>query len=181
MLMTRLEDVARTLQEEVRTRQVEFQQMITQVEELHGALHNEVRDRQDADDMILKRIMVNEGALEQHTDRICSIEKELMVLKQSTLDLRGVAQAEATTREEATGRLQNLLDNEIRAREMSCQSLAARSDDSVARLEQLTRTLVAEERSLREDDDSQLGARVVAMTEELNFEKARATSQDREQ
>jgi hypothetical protein len=176
----RLEDVARTLQEEVRSRQVEFQQMVTQVEELRGSLHNEVRDRQDADDMILKRIMVNEGALEQHTDRICSIEKELMVLKQSTLDLRGVAQAEATTREEATGRLQNLLDNEIRAREQSCQSLAARNDDSVARLEQFTRTVVAEERALREDDDSQLGARVVAVTEELNFEKARATSQDRE-
>ena len=31
--------------------------------------------------------------------------KELMILKQSTLDLRGVAQAEATTREEVTGRL----------------------------------------------------------------------------
>ena len=39
-----------------------------------------------------------------------------MILKQSTLDLRGVAQAEATTREEVTGRLQNLLDNEAQTK-----------------------------------------------------------------
>ena len=103
-----------------------------------------------------------------------------MILKQSTVDLRGVAQAEATTREEVTGRLQNLLDIEARAREQSCQAASARCDDAEARLEQLTRTLVAEERALREDNDGQLGARVVAVTQELNFEKSRAASQDRE-
>ena len=55
--------------------------------------------------MLLKRTMVVEGALEQDTDRIGAMEKELLILKQSTLDLRGVAQAEATTCEEVTGRL----------------------------------------------------------------------------
>ena len=94
--------------------------------------------------------------------------------------MRGVAQAEATTREEVTGRMQNLLDNEARAREQSCQAVSARCDEAEARLEQLTRTLVAEERALREDSDGQLGARVVAVTQELNFEKSRAASQDRE-
>ena len=83
--------------------------------------------------------------------RTCSAERcrqcydPSMVQVQSTLDLRGVAQAEATTREEVTGRLQNLLDNEARAREQSCQAVSARCDEAEARLEQLTRTLVAED------------------------------------
>lgn len=101
-MAARLEEEARTIQEEVRTRQVEFQQRATQVEELRGTLHNEVRDRQDADDKILKHNMVTVGGLEQHTDGNCSMEKEFRVLKQSNLDLRGVAQAEATTRRRGT-------------------------------------------------------------------------------
>ena len=91
-----MEAIARTLQEEVNTRQVEFQQIVPKVKELCGPPHEEVRDREDAGDMILKRVMVETilahgVGLEQHTDRICSIEEELMVLKQSSPFLRGVA------------------------------------------------------------------------------------------
>ena len=44
-------------------------------------------------------------------------EQELALVQQSLLDLREAAQVEASTREECVARLQNLIDDEARARE----------------------------------------------------------------
>merc|ERR1719313_3098190 len=107
-------------------------------------------------------------------------EQEFALVKQSILDLREAAQVEASTREECVARLQNLIDDEARAREDDVIKAGVARESAENRLEQHLQTMMYEERALREDIESQLEAKAAAMLHELNFEKARFAAQGRE-
>merc|ERR1719313_2517275 len=107
-------------------------------------------------------------------------EQEFALVKQSILDLREAAQVEASTREECIARLQNLLDDEARAREDDIVKAGVARESAENRLEQHLQTMMYEERALREDIEGQLEAKATAMLHELNFEKARFSAQGRE-
>ena len=108
------------------------------------------------------------------------MEQELALVQQSLLDLREAAQVEASTREECVARLQNLIDDEARAREDDIIKAGVARESAENRLEQHLQTMMYEERALREDIESQLEAKAAAMLHELNFEKARFAAQGRE-
>jgi len=172
-----LENMTRELRDETRLRQSEFTQLSGALEEERLALQTEARNRRDGEDAMAKRSAAIESAVETFVDRT---EQEFSLVKQSILDLREAAQTEATAREEACARLLNICDDEARAREEMVTKEAAQRESGEARLEQHWRTLIYEERSLREEAENSLEAKAVSLQHELNFEKAKTTAQGRE-
>ena len=75
-------------------------------------------------------------------------------MKQSLLDLREAARVEASTREECVARLQNLIDDEARAREDDIIKAGVARESAENRLEQHLQTIMYEDRALREDIES---------------------------
>merc|ERR1719191_1878485 len=77
-------------------------------------------------------------------------------------------------------RLQNLIDDEARARDEAVHTEASRREAGESRIEQHWSTLMSEERTRREEAENQLEAHVVALQHELNFEKSKIAAQIRE-
>jgi len=176
-MMSRLDDLTRELRDEARLRSAEFTQLSAATEELRSSLQVEARNRRDGEDTMSRRAAGLESALESFMDRS---DQEFSLVKQSILDLREASHTEATAREESCSRLQNLLDDEARAREEAVTKEAIQREGAEARLEQHWRTLIYEERSLREEAENGLEAKATALQHEFNFEKAKSTAQGRE-
>merc|ERR1719359_2661609 len=109
-----VEDLMRKLHDEARLRQSEFTQLVVQAEEARASLQNEARERRDGEEVLSKKLGIVEAQVLSNQDQA---EQEFALVKQTLLDLREAGQVEATTREEAVNRLQNLLDDEARARD----------------------------------------------------------------
>jgi len=173
----RLEDTHGQVRDEVRQRQAEVLNVHGHLEDAHKKIDTEGRYHRDMHDEHNRNNSNVKETMEQHVDRL---DKELAMTKQTILDLRAASQVEATTREEAVARLQNLLVDEARTREegLSREGNARSTQDKA--FEQHLRQMMGEERKLREDDSAQTEQKVSNLQHEHNFEKAKASAQARE-
>merc|ERR1719301_76852 len=165
------------MHEEERARQAECARLAMLLEETRAAIRGEAEERRLDTESLAKRCSGLDAALQSGMEHT---EQEFAIMKQSVLDLREAAQLEASTREECVARLQNLLDDEARAREDDIIKAGVAREAAENRLEQHLQTMLYEERALREDIESQLEAKAAAMLHDLNFEKARFAAQGRE-
>ena len=68
-------------------------------------------------------------------------EQEIAIMKQGVPDLREASQVKASMREECVARLQNLLDDEARAREDDLIKACVSRESAESRLEQHLQTV----------------------------------------
>eukprot|EP00929_Paragymnodinium_shiwhaense_P073377 TRINITY_DN37374_c0_g1_i1.p1 TRINITY_DN37374_c0_g1~~TRINITY_DN37374_c0_g1_i1.p1 ORF type:complete len:2106 (-),score=704.72 TRINITY_DN37374_c0_g1_i1:95-6412(-) len=174
-VVAKVEDTTVEIREEARQRQSEVQQVSAQVEELRGGLTTEGQERRDMHEEHGKRAESMKSNLEQ---QIVRLDKDLIALKQSFLDNRAAVQLETVNREEAITRLHSLLSDESRAREEGVRHAHRVSADGA--VEQQMKTIIHEERSMRENALGQLEAKLAALQHEHNFDKAKALAQVRE-
>eukprot|EP00746_Dinoflagellata_sp_MGD_P007726 gnl/MRDRNA2_/MRDRNA2_115360_c0_seq1.p1 gnl/MRDRNA2_/MRDRNA2_115360_c0~~gnl/MRDRNA2_/MRDRNA2_115360_c0_seq1.p1 ORF type:complete len:1084 (-),score=338.06 gnl/MRDRNA2_/MRDRNA2_115360_c0_seq1:73-3324(-) len=172
-----IEDLMRKLHDEARLRQSEFTQLVVQAEEARTALQNEVRERRDNEEVLQKKILVVDAKVDQNLE---NSEQEFSLLKQTVLDLREAGQIEATAREEAVNKLRNLLDDESRAREEAVSTEVSHREAGENRIENHWRILMSEERTTREEAETQLEATIMSLQHEFNFEKSKVAAQARE-
>lgn len=172
-----IEDLMRKLHDEARLRQSEFTQLVVQAEEARTALQNEVRERRDNEEVIQKKIIAVDAKVDMNWE---NTEQEFSLLKQTVLDLREAGQIEATAREEAVNKLRNLLDDETRAREEAVANEVSHREAGENRIENHWRVLMSEERTTREEVETQLEASIMSLQHEFNFEKSKVAAQARE-
>lgn len=172
-----VEDLMRKLHDEARLRQSEFTQLVVQAEETRAALQSEARERRDGEEVLTKKLLMVETNLVTFQE---TTQQEFSLVKQTLLDLREAGQVEAAAREEAVNRLQNLIDDEARARGEAISVEASRREASETRMEQYFQTLMSEERTRREEAENKIEMGIQHLSQEMNFEKSKTAAQIRE-
>lgn len=176
-LMARSEDLAGDIRNEGRQRQAELSQHQQQHDSLRDHVSREGQDRRERHEELAKRHL---NLNDNHKENADKLSSDLALLKQSCLDLRSGLQLESSTREEGVTRLQQLLNDEVRAREEAVVKSKADVTTLGDKLEHHWRSLVGQEKSTREEALAQVDARLAAIAHEHNFDKAKVSAQNRE-
>lgn len=180
------------MRDDARQRELEFQQTLFRAEEMRKRLESEIVEEHNRreEEMTKQLSRLNEETVKRESE-FQQVENELKTeaahnkealaalaaaLRSSKDDLK----AQSSRLEDLSSLLQNLLDEEVRAREAAVAREAAERSLAMEQLEGRRSAFLNEERKERAEQEQQILGKVNAVQHELNFEKAKTAAASRE-